>query len=69
MWSILFHILFFTLYTPSAGGRGRPFPHPIFDVGESKKTPCRHNNLMSYTVLFNIEQESNPYAYPVVYLR
>ena len=24
---------------------------------------------MSYTVLFNIEQESYPYAYPVVYLR
>jgi len=53
----------------AAGGRGGAVPPPHLDVGESKKTPCRHNDLMSYTVLFNIEQESYPYAYPVVYLR
>ena len=50
-------------------GRGLAMPPPHLDVGESKKTLCRHNDLMSYTVLFNIEQESYPYAYPVVYLR
>lgn len=45
--------LFSCVYAPLSGAELEgPFqPHPCLDVGESKKTPCRHI-AMSYTVPF-----------------